>query len=58
MCSLKKVLLEKNNKVGKILEKQLWRRLFLVKLKPLGQQIFEKWTPSHIFYKDFAKITS
>ena len=52
------MFIEKNNKVGKILEKQLWRNSFLVKLWALGLQLFEKWTPSQIFDKDFAKIIS
>ena len=58
MCSLKTVLIEKNNKVGKVLEKNPWRSSFFVKLQALGLEIFEKWTPSQLFYKDFSKIIS
>ena len=52
------MFIEKNDRVEKILEKQLWRSSFLVKLKALALEIFEKWIPSQMFYKDFAKIIS
>ena len=46
----------KNQKVGKILQKQLQKSSFSVELQPVGLQIYKKLASPQIFYSDFARI--
>ena len=39
----------------KIFEKYLWMSLFLVKVAGLGQEFYQKWTSSQVFFKEFVQ---